>query len=546
MSPELIIQMHDGTTRVFPLDRSRITLGRSLDNDLAYPEDPVLSRHHLLLEQSGADWWAQDLGSKNGTLVNGARLQTRCRLSPGDRMAAGRVILTFRAGEKDLNQTVMFIAEDATQGTSVSTRLENVVGAKEPESLSLALRTPALAGTPRMQALLDAGRELAGDQPLAELFAKILDLAVNSVGARRGVLLTLENDELVARAARGDSFRISRAVRDRVMNKDALLIADASLDEALRKSLTLVGQNVKSLIAVPLQSGDRVIGLIYVDSPEVVRPFTRDDLTLLTVMANIAAIRIEHARLREVEQTGRALSKELEQAAEIQRNLLPVQAPSIEGIDLAGMSIACRSVGGDYFDYVRLPGGRWGVIVGDVAGKGLPAALLMSSLQARVQVLAEENTDLATLISRLNRSVAGGCPDNRFITFFMCAIDAATGEFEYCNAGHNPPYLFHTDATHEMLHTGGPVLGIIRDFPYASGHGVLRPGESLTMFSDGVTEARSPEGEEFGEDGLVAQLERCHRLPAEQMMRNVYGAVEHFMGAAPAADDITVVVLRRN
>ena len=180
-----------------------------------------------------------------------------------------------------------------------------------------------MQGSPQMRALIRAGRELAGHRPLAELFPLIMDLSVEAVMAGRGVLMTLDGDELNVRAARGEGFKISTTVRDRVLKEKAsLLVRDAQLDQALREHMSIVEQKVRSMIAVPLQTNDRVIGLIYVDSPNAIREFTREDLNLLTVMANVAAIRIEHARLNEIEEAERAMAKEMHQAALIQERLL--------------------------------------------------------------------------------------------------------------------------------------------------------------------------------------------------------------------------------
>ena len=150
-------------------------------------------------------------------------------------------------------------------------------------------------------------------------------------------------------------------MRDRVLNEKAsLLVRDAQLDQALREHMSIVEQKVRSMIAVPLQTNDRVIGLIYVDSPHLIREFSREDLNLLTVMANVAAIRIEHARLNEIEEAERAMAKEMQQAALIQKALLPSQPPAVAGLDIAGKTTACRTVGGDYFDYLTFPDGRVG------------------------------------------------------------------------------------------------------------------------------------------------------------------------------------------
>jgi sigma-B regulation protein RsbU (phosphoserine phosphatase) len=204
---------------------------------------------------------------------------------------------------------------------------------------------------------------------------------------------------------------------------------------------SIVGQRVRTLIAVPLQTRDCIIGLIYVDSPSLTRVFTKDDLNLLTVMANTAATRIENERLTEIEHQERLMARDLEQAAEIQQRHLPGAAPTLPGLDLAGHNAPCRTVGGDYYDFFPYPNGRVAMVLGDVSGKGMPASLLMMSLQARVQVLIEEPENLGVVMTRLNRLTATTCPSNRFITFFMCLLDGATGDLIFANAGHNPPLI---------------------------------------------------------------------------------------------------------
>src|SRR6185295_17961353 len=198
-----------------------------------------------------------------------------------------------------------------------------------------------------MQALIRAGQELSENRPLVELFQVILDLAIQAVSAQRGVLLLLEGETLVARAHKGDGFRISSAVRDRIINeKSSVLVRDAQLDDAFKGRMSIVEQKVHTMMAVPLQTKERIIGLIYLDSPFILREFTKDDLSLLTVMANVAAIRIENVRLAEVEEAERIMKRDLSQAAGIQGGMLPDQAPEVAGADLAGFNAACRTVGG--------------------------------------------------------------------------------------------------------------------------------------------------------------------------------------------------------
>jgi serine phosphatase RsbU (regulator of sigma subunit) len=335
-------------------------------------------------------------------------------------------------------------------------------------------------------------------------------------------------------------------VRDRVIqSKESLLVRDAQVDQNFKEHVSIVEHKVRSMMAVPLQTNDRVIGLIYVDSPHLVREFTREDLNLLTVMANVAAIRIEHARLNEIEEAERAMAKEMEQAALIQNALLPSAPPTVAGLDIAGKTIPCRTVGGDYFDYITFPDGRVGMLVGDVAGKGLPASLLMSSLQARVHVLFEDADSLAHKIERLNKAVCAKCPDNRFITFFMTVMDPATGALVYTNAGHNPPLLVRASSALEVLPGGGTILGILPMATYQEERMRMEPGDVLVLYSDGVTEAVNPDGEDFGEQRLGELVASMPNRTASEIVEAIASAVTSFTEGAPAADDITVVVARR-
>src|SRR5271166_1432820 len=534
---ELLIHSPDGKTRTLPLDRDRFTVGRSSASELCYPDDAGLSRQHLAIEKSGEQWLVRDLKSKNGTFVNGARITEPHTLGPDDRITAGHLTIEFAEKISVPANTVVFV-EGATSvpvATTASTNLQGLLNQDKDES------------GPQMKALIRAGRELSGNMPLDELFKLIMNLSLEAVGASRGVLMTLEGDDLVVRAAHGEGFRISSAVRDRVINeKTSLLVRDARLDEAFAGRMSIVQQQIRSMLAVPLQTDDRVIGLIYLDSPHFVHEFTKDDLNLLTVMANVAAIRIEHTRLAEVEQTERLHAKELEQAAEIQRGLLPTKAPSVPGVDLAGYNAACRTVGGDYYDFIVYPDGRVAILVGDVAGKGMPAALLMSSLQARVQVLFDDPVDLAALVTRLNRIITSNCPANRFISFFCGVLDPKTGELQYVNAGHNPPLVARREGSVEKLDCTGLILGIMASARYEQKTVTLETGDAVVLFSDGVTEACRPDkDEEFGEDRLADLFSKLRNESAQAIVEAINREVTEFTVGSPPADDITLVIAKR-
>jgi phosphoserine phosphatase RsbU/P len=533
----LAITQPDGKTTTVRFDRERISLGRSSDNDLCYPEDSGLSRQHLAFEQEAAGWAVRDLNSKNGTLVNGVKIDSKRLLAPGDSVQASRISILFAPEGGREDQTVVFSGAPEAGRFAETTTLDRLLAKRAGDA--------ERGWTAQAIALMRAGRELNERRPLAELFEIILDLSVEAVGATRGVVLTYDQDQLIPRASRGAGFSISTTIRDRVVDeRTSLLVRDALSEEAFLSRESIVGQNVRTFMAVPLQTDERVIGLIYVDSDQLVREFSADDLNLLTVMANIAAIRIERERLVEIEQIERVMEAELQQAAEIQRRFLPAQPPQLPGLELAGFNSACRSVGGDYYDFLLYPDGKVVLVIADVAGKGMPAALVMTNLQAKVQALADSPADPAMAVARLNRGLLANSPGNRFVTLFLAVLDPKTGELVYCNAGHNPPLLRRANGEVVTLTGGGPVLGLFPGLRFEQVACRMEPGGALLLFSDGVTEAFDPAREEFGEERLTKLCREQHEASAESIVDAVHGAVMKWIQGAPTEDDITVVAAR--
>src|SRR5580704_4069220 len=544
MASELLIQCPDGQMKTVPLTGDRLSIGRSSAAELCFPEDAGLSRQHFAFETEGDGWTVRDLGSKNGTFVNNIPLKAKLNLKPGDRITAGHLVIVFEPDAADPEQGVVVFEGGESNSPTTSTVVTSLEGALSNQTM--AIQAGGAKTSAPMQALIRAGQELSENRPLAELFPVILDLAIQAVNAQRGVLLILEGENLVPKAHKGDGFRISSGVRDRVLKeKSSILVRDAQMDDAFKGRMSIVEQKVHTMMAVPLQTKERIIGLIYVDSPFVLREFTKDDLSLLTVMANVAAIRIENARLAEIEQTERIMQRDLSQAAEIQGRMLPDQAPHVPGTELAGYNAPCRTVGGDYYDFFPFPDGRVALALGDVSGKGMPASLMMMALHARVQVLAEDPGDLAAFMTRLNKATCAKCPSNRFITFFFCVLNTVTGELRFANAGHNPPILVRASGEAQMLEGGGPVLGILSIAPYSEMHTHLDRGDMLVLYSDGVTEATNLNCDEFGEQRLIDALIAHRTEPATAIVEAVTRALAEFTAGAPQADDITLVVGRR-
>jgi sigma-B regulation protein RsbU (phosphoserine phosphatase) len=540
---ELIVHSPDGSFKVVPLAGESISLGRAPSNTLAYPDDNGLSRQHFVIERSGADLRLRDLGSKNGTELNSQRVSGSVALQPGDRIRAGRLVIEYRTADvRPPDKTVLFVEHSTaavSSGTVIATDLQSALARQSSTSKT---------GTSPVDALIRAGQELAAHRPLQELFPLILDLSMQAVQASRGVLLTSGPEGLVVQAAWGENFQISSTVRDRVLNeKTSLLVVDALSDSDLAGRNSIVMQGVRSIIAAPLQTGNEVIGLLYVDLTNPTRWFSRDDLNLLAVMANIAAIRIRHAHLIEVEAAERLHSRELSQAAEIQRGLLPRSAPVVAGLDLAGYNLPCHTVGGDYFDYLPYGEGKLAVVVGDVAGKGMPAALLMASLQAHAQALTEfGDGDVGGLVARLNKAVKARSPGNRFITLFLAVFDPEASTLTYSNAGHNPPMLLRASGEVEKLEEGGLALGMFAGAQYGQRSVPFHAGDLLILYSDGVVEACPVgEDEEFGEERLVRIVRDNAATDLPLVIDRIMGNLRTWSRDGSFADDVTLVLARR-
>ena len=545
MPRELLVQCPDGQMKTVPLSGGRLAVGRSSAVELSFPEDAGLSRQHFAFEPEGDEWTIQDQGSKNGTFVNNIPLKARLILKPGDRITAGHLVIVYAPDEGDPNAGVVVFDGAESSSPTTSTVVTSLEGALTNQTMAIERGGPKASGP--LQALLKFGEQLSVYPSLNDMLPVTLDLAIQAVSAQRGVLMLLEGDQLVVKAHKGDGFRISTTVRDKAVNEKAsILVRDAQLDEAFKGRMSIVEQKVHTMMAVPLQTKERIIGLIYVDSPFILREFTKDDLTLLTLMANVAAFRIENARLVEVEQAERIMKRDLSQAAEIQGRMLPENAPQVPGLDLAGYNVACRTVGGDYYDFFPYPDGKVGLALGDVSGKGMPASLMMMGLHARVHVLAEEPGNLGSFMARINKATCAKCPSNRFITFFFSLLDSNTGELAFANAGHNPPIIIRADGTAEMLEGGGPVLGILAIAPYSEMKAQLNHGDMLVLYSDGVTEANNPAYDEFGEEGFIQVLTKHRNEPATAIVQAVTKALTEFAAGAPQADDITMVVAKRH
>ena len=542
--PEISIQTADGAKERYSVVKPRVTIGRSRESDIFLP-DQWLSRHHAEIVQRPDGYFVVDLQSKNGTLLNGQPIKEDGRLREGDIITLGEHTLTFVADEGTEE-------EFEPEGTRVFSIRElsdiNTKPAIDPAELQRQNRVLAT--------LSKAASELVIHRPLDELFDTILKLLFEAVTAERGAILLLEGEPRLPRikaskSTRGEPLtKVSRSIGRRVMeDRVALLLPNVLEDARFKAEASILSSGIRSAMCAPLWYNpgaglkDEVIGLVYLDSLQRSHSFGEEDLRILTALANVAAAKIENVRLLEESMHMRVLEEDMRMAAEIQTGLLPRGAPAVPGYGLVGCNHPCRTVGGDYYDF-SLEGGRLMLALGDVSGKGTAAALIMTVLRAAVRGHWTEGF-ISEAVTRINRTVCQNIPSNKYVTFFLAALDPGSGRVAYVNAGHNPPLLVRANGEVETLQEGGMVLGLFEKVPYADGAMDLRPGDTLVIYSDGVTETWNAAGDEFGEEGLTALVVRSRKLDPAALQDQVLLELERFSAGAKATDDRTLIVLKR-
>jgi len=562
---ELIVKYPDRAPDHFPLGRLRITIGRSARNDLCIP-DPFASRVHAEVRREGDEYLLQDLGSANGTLYNGATVEGVIHLTAGGRIQIGETEIIYDDGTFNSGMGATMITDNtgslpeatialASGDRTTSGLLEAIEGARtQPEEIASTTVTPKAKQGDLLALISKVGVTLLASATLNETLEQIVTLVFEAVPADRCLIMMRDegSEDLRVAVARlrdrvGEvgEIRVSRNVLDEVVIRGkSVLTSDAQHDPRFASG-TVVLQGVRSVLAVPLGVSDKVFGIIYADSPIAEGRFTEDHLKVLTTLASVAAIRVENARLVEARLERERFERELALASEIQQRFQPTAPPHVSGYELQGISFPCYEIGGDYYDFIERDDGRLVIALGDVSGKGTAAALLMSSLHAAIHAQSASHNSLVATISAVNRYLADNIPANRFVTLFYAELDPQSGALSFLNAGHNPPLIVHSAGTVEQLASGGLPLGIKPDAEYREGRTQLQKGDVLCIYSDGVTEAVSPTGEEFGATRLYEVVSRNIEASAAGIRDRIESSLTKFAQGTSAADDITLVIVKR-
>jgi phosphoserine phosphatase RsbU/P len=521
--------------RVVPLEKPAFAIGRRSGNDLQLVGSDV-SRDHADISRENEHYILRDRGSRYGTFVNGEQVSEKA-------LVHGDLIRLGRSGGAEM---VFLLDEQPLSSSSIE---------KHPSS--------AVGDLRQIAALLEGLRALGSGRVLDEVLALVMDSAIEVTGAERGfIMLANPNNELEFKLARargrvtlpGKSFETSRKIPEEVFSTGQERVVADLLDSNLvseHNSTVVIG--IRQVLCTPLRlvryldradmpNEERRIGVLYLDSREKGAVLSRAARAALETLATEAAVAIENARLYRETLDKAKMEQEMRIAADIQRALLPEPQRMGGFFEAIGASMPCRAIGGDFFDYFLLPSETFAFALGDVAGKGPPAALLAAAVQGILASHALVGGTPATNLAHVNQVLVRRAIESRFATLIYGEL-TSDGRLTYCNAGHNPPWVIGQHGQCQ-LSTGGLILGVFKQAQFEQATVQLDPGDVLVAFSDGMTEAVNMAGEEFGEHRLLACIRAHSESQPKELLEHLFDAVRRFTGDAVQRDDLTALVLR--
>lgn len=425
----------------------------------------------------------------------------------------------------------------------------------EREEYSELLTGDATADRKRVAILLETIAAVNSSVKVEDVIRSVVDKSIMVTGAERAIIMLLDDDNVLrialARDAAGrdlgKNVQYSHSVAMRVQREGrGVCLIDTANQGDISLGQSILDLKLLTVMCVPLRVKDRLTGLLYVDSKASAKEFSDKDLTLFRALAGQVAQAVDNARLLQHYVEKQRMQEELHVAQQIQQSLLPRGGLQAAGLDVAGLSVPCEETSGDYFDYIRRPGGRLGLVIGDVSGHGLGAALLMSTARALLRAFAATEATPAELVTRLNRFLSEDIETGRFMTLFYGEIALRERTMTYVRAGHNEPVIYRNETDRfEELGEGGVALAVIDNFEFEStGPLQLAKGDLVALYTDGIVEAMSPSREPFGIDRMKDVLRRHRDLSAKELAGKVRQAVRDHTGTDVREDDLTLVVAK--
>ena len=538
-----------GVERLIVLDKPVFTIGRKAENDLQLLHDTV-SRQHAEIIYEGENYSLVDVGSKRGTFVNTQRVE-RCQLQHLDRIRIG--------GDED--QEIQFLDDSVAQAAAIFDSQSHL---KLTESMADRMRVASANDElQKLSRFVEVNQAFKFSLTPDDVLCLIVDAAIEITQAERGFLmLRNENGDLEFKVARdvnrnwlvGNDFSMSRSVVEDAFRQNRSIIITGQNAQGGQQTVRQL--DLRTIACIPLRRFQMsenmdattifkrdVIGVLYVDSHIYSGSLTETSLRLLESLAFEATKSLESVRLMHEESEKKSLEQELGVARQVQVALSPTAFRQPAHFEVAAASIPSRHLGGDFYDLQMLDDGRAVFALGDVSGKGIPAALMAAMAQGALQAQFASGQSLDRIITNLNRVLVQKSASGRFLTLF-CAVLEPNGNFTYVNAGHNLPILAGADGRLEQLTTKSLLLGAFDFALYQARATSLVAGDVVVIYSDGVTEAVDAANEMFGEEKLEALMQASTGLTAEEIKQRILDAVLAFTHGLPQGDDITLVVLK--
>ncbi len=550
-----------------PLVEDSLVVGRASGSDLVL-EDRFLSRRHSRIFRRGEELLIEDLGSRNGTLVNGRPVRQATPLGPGDVIKISGSVLTVL---DPLAATVSGSPGSGHPGSGPPGSGQPALSGELPDhtilkSASGLLSDVAAGGrgfrgeeevrryAERLQLLNDVHRALGRSIELDELLELILERVFDHLRPEQGAIFLKDDGELVLAATRSlpgaeGEFVTSTSLQREVTEKGmAALVLDVASDERFAGAQSILFSGISSLVAAPLLDVEGTLGMIALSSRAGVRQFSEGDMELLVSLASVAALCLRNVALAAEAVERQRLEQELALGRRIQEALLPDRLPEVPGWELYARNVPSRGVSGDYYVVLeRGEGSRECVLmVADVSGKGIAASILTASLEALAAGPIEDGLPPDDICRRLSRLLHRRTPPEKYATAFLAVLEPATGGLRYANAGHNPALLVRASGEVEELGATGTPIGLLEEAAYRVGEAELGAGDTLVLYTDGITEAADPDDEEYG---LARLTEICREHRGEglqEIARRLAADLDRFARGEPFADDRTVVMARRS